>query len=764
MAESEQEVLTARLARYPADRYPVQHATTQFHLGSVLLHAGETGPALQALATAREHFGRAGLHLEQAKAMVMVGVGLRTAGRSAEAASAFAAACAELDTLDQPAEEAAACYNLGLVLRERGDTAGAHTAWTRAREQFLAAGLPSRAAAAARDHGASLLTSGSVDAALPLLERATALAEAAGDGPGTGLAANALGLAHLAAQDCPAAVSALDVALGVFSRAVRPAEHAMVKANLALAHEQAGDHQRARLAARQALAIPGAAAPVRAQAQQVLARLPGRADQDLLSVLDAADPQQRIPVLRDGGGASGGGLARRAFRHARRLLRRPAGTARGVVRPGALSPAGRARAAPAGVRGALLRCRRRLRGSTGAGRRPPSRRPGLGDVQIRAAAVAAPRRDPQRGSRGCRRAGDMEVTDDLGPGAITAALGDRPVRAYPALLSTEAVGMAWAREGAPSGAVVVADYQASHEDAGTALDGPAGPRARLHADPATRLPARARGLVVHRRPAGAARRRRHGQRRCRVARHGLRRGWNRSGPARGLRRARTVAHRVGECDRARRGRVTTAGGVAGPARGRHRGAAGGTGRAGHRRLPAALRHTRPPATGAAHPDGAGRAGGHRRGRRRAGRRGAGTAHRPRQPRRGAAAQPRAAGGSARTSGAARAAARKGVDLVRSASTGDIAQAVRQQVDDRAQQIAAKRVGAHGVRRRRRGQRRSVDREGIRGSQRRGQETHRAPARDGEKPDGTGGTAHPRRSSPGGGRDAEAACAAPRSHR
>ncbi len=50
---------------------------------------------------------------------------------------------------------------------------------------------------------------------------------------------------------------------------------------------------------------------------------------------------------------------------------------------------------------------------------------------------------------------------DLGQDEVTAALGNRPVRAYPALLSTEPVAMAWARDGAPSGAVVVADYQAS---------------------------------------------------------------------------------------------------------------------------------------------------------------------------------------------------------------------------------------------------------------------------------------------------------------
>jgi hypothetical protein len=73
----------------------------------------------------------------------------------------------------------------------------------------------------------------------------------------------------------------------------------MVKANLALAHEQAADHPRARLAARQALAVSGAALPVRAQAQQVLARRPGRAEEDLLTVLDSEDREQWVAVLRE---------------------------------------------------------------------------------------------------------------------------------------------------------------------------------------------------------------------------------------------------------------------------------------------------------------------------------------------------------------------------------------------------------------------------------------------------------------------------------
>ncbi len=49
---------------------------------------------------------------------------------------------------------------------------------------------------------------------------------------------------------------------------------------------------------------------------------------------------------------------------------------------------------------------------------------------------------------------------DLHEASLAIALR-REVRAYPAALSTEAMAMAWARQGAPTGAVVVADYQAS---------------------------------------------------------------------------------------------------------------------------------------------------------------------------------------------------------------------------------------------------------------------------------------------------------------
>ena len=299
MAQAEQESLVDRLARYPVDRYPVQHATTQFHLGSALLHTGETAPALEALDTARQVFGRAGMRLETGKATVMLGVALRAAGRLEDATSAFVAAGELLADAEAPAERAAAAYNLGLVLQDRGDLDGAHAAWSRARELFLAAGYPAQAGAAARDHGASLLTTGDAAAALPLLEQAAALAERAGDDPGTAAAANVLGLAHLALGDAVSAVGVLSRALAFVPRTVRTADHAMVKANLALAHEQAGDRARARLAALQAAAVPSAAAPVRAQAQELLTRLPGDPAEDLMTVLDGALREQWVPVLRE---------------------------------------------------------------------------------------------------------------------------------------------------------------------------------------------------------------------------------------------------------------------------------------------------------------------------------------------------------------------------------------------------------------------------------------------------------------------------------
>lgn len=55
----------------------------------------------------------------------------------------------------------------------------------------------------------------------------------------------------------------------------------------------------------------------------------------------------------------------------------------------------------------------------------------------------------------------MALNSDLDAERVRQGLGRREARVYPALLSTQATAMAWAREGAPSGALVVADYQAA---------------------------------------------------------------------------------------------------------------------------------------------------------------------------------------------------------------------------------------------------------------------------------------------------------------
>lgn len=296
--QSETAGLEAKLARYPADRYPAQHATTAFHLATVHLHRGRLATALPLLGVAYDIFGRLGMRLEQAKALTMRGVALRDAGRSDLAGQSFERAAKLFAELGQPTEEAAASYDLGLALQDQGEGALARAAMTRAYELFLELGHPAQAGAAARERGVWLLTSGEVETAVTDLEEAASLAERGRDLPGLGAAANALGLAQLAREDSPAAAAAFARAVGAFPRSLRAAEHAMAKANLAVAYERMGNVARARLAARQALAVPSADPPVRAQAQRLLDRLSGTgpAPGDLLAVLQE-EPVERWPVV-----------------------------------------------------------------------------------------------------------------------------------------------------------------------------------------------------------------------------------------------------------------------------------------------------------------------------------------------------------------------------------------------------------------------------------------------------------------------------------
>ena len=55
----------------------------------------------------------------------------------------------------------------------------------------------------------------------------------------------------------------------------------------------------------------------------------------------------------------------------------------------------------------------------------------------------------------------MSLSPDLTPEALATLMPERPLRSYPALVSTGSAAFDWAGSGAPDGAVIVADYQLS---------------------------------------------------------------------------------------------------------------------------------------------------------------------------------------------------------------------------------------------------------------------------------------------------------------
>lgn len=285
--------LTARLARYPADRYPMQHATTSFQLGAALTDSGRFREAERALAVAAELFGPDRRPTEHAKAVNARGAALRATGELAEAAVCFQAAASIFEKVDLPLERGAALFNLGLVRRELGEDPV--ECFQQARVLFDPARVPGHAAAAARELGAALLTAGEHTRAIDVLGEAVTLAERAQDLPGLGVALNTLGLAQLAGGRAREAVESFVGAVGGHPRTLRPEAYAMAKANLALAHERIDEPVRARLAARQALGVPGVPTAVCATAAGVLQRL-GPGPGEILDVLDL-EPEQRWPAL-----------------------------------------------------------------------------------------------------------------------------------------------------------------------------------------------------------------------------------------------------------------------------------------------------------------------------------------------------------------------------------------------------------------------------------------------------------------------------------
>ncbi|HEX2029591.1 MAG TPA: tetratricopeptide repeat protein [Nitriliruptorales bacterium] len=283
--------LRGQLLRYRADRHPVEHATLQFHLGVTLLEAGRDEPASVALGVAAELFDPDEHAVEQAKALNMLGVAHRNRGDLTAAADSFRQAANVFEQQSRPLEHAAALFNLGLVQRDRAEHEDAVARFRAALDIFRAGGPPARSSAAARELGVTLLQLGKLDDAAEVLEEAKELARQAGELAALGAAANALGLAQLSADRADAAVEAFRAAVGAHPRTVRPVDYAMAKANLALAYERAGDAPRARLSARQALAVGTLPSPVTEQASALLARLPEASD-DLLVVLDQ-EPSDR---------------------------------------------------------------------------------------------------------------------------------------------------------------------------------------------------------------------------------------------------------------------------------------------------------------------------------------------------------------------------------------------------------------------------------------------------------------------------------------
>jgi tetratricopeptide (TPR) repeat protein len=289
--------LRGDLRRYDPARYPIQHATTAFHLGTALLALGDLDDAIAQLTTAAELFPADALPVEHAKAINMRGIAYRDRGQNTDAAAAFAETARTFAEHGQRLEEAASRYNLGLVLRDLGDPAAAIEAFTSALDTFAEADLRDQSASAARELGTTLLATEQLDEAVDALHRAIDLSRRAGDRAGLGVGTNLLGVVHLAAGDLPRARAAFEDAAGAHPRTIRPEPYAMARANLALACERAGEIAHARLAARQALALAEPSSEVAAQACGILDRL-GDDPAAIVAVLDVEDPDRHVGIWR----------------------------------------------------------------------------------------------------------------------------------------------------------------------------------------------------------------------------------------------------------------------------------------------------------------------------------------------------------------------------------------------------------------------------------------------------------------------------------
>lgn len=290
--------LRLELDRYPAERYPVQHATASFHLGVLFLQAQRYAEAAEVLARSVELFRPDGLKAEHGKARNMLGVALRSLGRLAEAAKEFGAAASFLGEAGLVTERGAALFNRGLALKQLGDRRGARDCLLEAAERLPEDTVPAQASAAERELGVLDLEEGDFEAAEEHFRVAGRLARVSNEHPSIAAADNALGLAILGLERWDEAAEAFRSAAGASPRSIRSQEYAMAKANLALALSRSRDREGARLAARQALRAPSVPAPVAQQAEAVLDEV-GRDPGGLYSIAMAAHPETRSPIIRE---------------------------------------------------------------------------------------------------------------------------------------------------------------------------------------------------------------------------------------------------------------------------------------------------------------------------------------------------------------------------------------------------------------------------------------------------------------------------------
>lgn len=291
------EELVSRLARYPAQRYPVQHATAQFHLGVLMTNAGRLHEAAAALEVASAMFNPKHLPQEHAKALNALAAVRRLQGKPEEAVPLLKTAARLFEESTLHLEKGAALFNLGQVYRDLGHVEDAIKLFGEAVLLLDQRTAPVQAAAARRELGVTLLAAGDFQSAVATLERARDLADQGPDRVGLGAAANALGLAYLARGDHRPAIESFEIAVATNPRSIRPESYAMAKANLALAYQHAGEKRRSWLAARQALRVAGPDA-VRNQAAALL-QSAGDENLALLQVLDDVEAERWPGIMKE---------------------------------------------------------------------------------------------------------------------------------------------------------------------------------------------------------------------------------------------------------------------------------------------------------------------------------------------------------------------------------------------------------------------------------------------------------------------------------